>query len=237
MCVLGNIIFENRESLNRLFQKSSVVAKMNTSPNHFSTLSYNQQSPEIASVCSSSKIMDPKFCSPALSRHSLETIITDTSAEDLQRENIYQQPDDVVNSKSFKRHTEMPAAYFQQISLDYEDPEDLQPDYHELESDENTSVQAPSESITGNRGDVMGNRSSPVPPRPTQRDEVPQWKPSVPRKPTKLKGSQLIGNSSFEDEEDYYSEALGSQNNMSPDKFEELYAKVDKTRKTGNPSS
>ena len=165
--------------------------------------------------------MDPKFCSPALSRHSLETIITSDGSEDMQRENIYQQPDDVVKSESFKRHSEIPASYFQQISLEYEDPDDLQPDYHELEPEDTTST-----TDSNNRAPASETIKE-----PRKIEEIPQWKPRLPRKPTVLRDNQLITNSSFEDEEDYYSQALGSQNNLSPEKFEELYAKVDKTRK------
>ena len=169
--------------------------------------------------------MDPKFCSPALSRYSLDTVITsDGGSDDLQRENIYQQPDDVVKSESFKRHSQIPAAFFQQISLDYEDPDDLQPEYHELEPERtprssNTTPQPSTQIGINNQGLQLDD------------EPVRQWKPRVPRKPTVLRDNQFITSSSFE-EEDYYSEALGSQIDLSPDKFEELYAKVDKTKKT-----
>lgn len=168
--------------------------------------------------------MDPKFCSPALSRYSLDTVVTsDGGSDDLQRENIYQQPDDVVKSESFKRHSQIPAAYFQQISLDYEDPDDLQPEYHELEPEDTPRSVDNSDSAPATGTDNKGLQVI---------EEVPQWKPRLPRKPTVLRDNQLITDSSFEEEEDYYSEALGSQNNLSHDKFEELYAKVDKTKKT-----
>ena len=175
--------------------------------------------------------MDPKFCSPALSRHSLETIITDGSDQESHHENIYQQPDDVVKSNSYKRHSNIPAAYFQQISLDYENPddvrqqvEDLDPEYHELE--------------------IEDLQRRPIPKRRNNDEDdnnVQEWKPKLPRKPTILQNiqqsnRQLLDNGSSFEDEDYYSEALGTPNQVSPDQFEELYAKVDKSRKRQNNS-
>eukprot|EP00111_Clytia_hemisphaerica_P022751 TCONS_00066961-protein len=206
-----------------LFKRSKMKRRRNDSAASIET-------PEIASVCSLSSKMDPTFCSPALSRHSLETIITDGSDQESQNENIYQQPDDVVKSNSYKRHSNIPAAYFQQISLDYENPDDvrqqvenLSPEYHELEIEDLQRRPMPQR-----RNDEIND------------DNVQQWKPKLPRKPTILQNiqsnRQLLNNGSFESDEDYYSEALGTPNQVSPDQFEELYAKVDKSRKRQNNS-
>jgi len=178
------------------------------------------QAPDAASVCSTAHI-DPKFCSPALSRHSFETIITESSIDELQHENIYQLPDNVVKSESYKRHS---AAYLQQYSIDYDESEqqpdhiELEPEYQELEPELNLTGGGMKQNLPDESSKECGKG-------------MPLWKPTIPRKPTVLRTMPLFVNSSFEEEEGYYSEALGSMTDLSPEKIEELYAKVDKSRK------
>ena len=114
-----------------------------------------------------------------------------------------------MKGESYKRHSTAP--YLQQFSIEYNEP-DQQPDYSELEPE--YQELEPELDLPGGKGKGM-----------------PQWKPKIPRKPTVLRTSPLFVNNSFEDEEeDYYSEPVGSMADLSPEKIEELYAKVDKSR-------